>query len=234
VSRYRAIAADLATRIRAGEYPPGSALPPQRELSTSYGVTLMTLRQALRLLESDGLVVQQAGRGTFAAPAYQLDTLRSLDEDLRTQGLDVATEVLSLAMRRAPVALPAVPALRLERLRRFAGRPAVHQVSWVPQPYAGRIRDRDFTTTSLYTALADAGVTVTRATERIRPDLLSGPALTHLGEPAGSPVLHSERVTYGLTDQPVVLDRATILGSAMEIRADRAASGVRLRFTVAG
>ena len=38
-----AIAADLATRIRGGELPPGSALPPQRELSQTYGVTLATL-----------------------------------------------------------------------------------------------------------------------------------------------------------------------------------------------
>ncbi|MFD0475186.1 GntR family transcriptional regulator [Nonomuraea thailandensis] len=39
-ARYRAIAADLAAKIRSGHYAPGEALPPQRELSASYGVTL--------------------------------------------------------------------------------------------------------------------------------------------------------------------------------------------------
>jgi GntR family transcriptional regulator len=191
----------------------------------------------LRLLESEGLVAQQAGRGTFVAPpqlAYQLDTLRSLEEDLRAQGVVVTTEVLGCALRRAPGDLPgAVSALRLERVRRFAGRPAVHQVSWVSPPYAERLRGLDFTTTSLYAALADLGVTVSRATERIRPGLLAEPALRHLAEPAGSPVLHSDRTTYGLDGATLVLDRATILGSRMEIHAERAASGVRLAFTVA-
>jgi GntR family transcriptional regulator len=88
-ARYRAIAADLAAKIRAGKYAAGEALPAQRELSASYGVTLMTLRQALRQLSDDMLIVQQPGRGTFVAPphlAYQLGSLQSLADDLKKQG----------------------------------------------------------------------------------------------------------------------------------------------------
>ena len=43
-AKYATIAADLKARIRSGEYPQGTALPPQRALSSAYGVTLMTLR----------------------------------------------------------------------------------------------------------------------------------------------------------------------------------------------
>ena len=68
MARYRAIAADLAAKIRDGSYAPGDALPGQRELSTVYGVTLMTLRQALRELSDEGLIVQRPGKGTFVAP----------------------------------------------------------------------------------------------------------------------------------------------------------------------
>src|SRR5437764_14716462 len=84
MARYRAIAADLAAKIRDGHSAPGEALPAQRELSTAYGVTLMTLRQALRELSDEGLIVQQPGRGTFVAPpypAYHLGSLRSLADD---------------------------------------------------------------------------------------------------------------------------------------------------------
>jgi GntR family transcriptional regulator len=52
-------------------------------------VTLVTLRQALRRLEDDGLVSQQPGRGTFVAEpraAYRLDSLRGFAEDLRARG----------------------------------------------------------------------------------------------------------------------------------------------------
>jgi GntR family transcriptional regulator len=244
VARYRAIAADLAEKIRTGRYAAGEALPAQRELSASYGVTLMTLRQALRQLTDEGLIVQQAGRGTFVAPAhlaYQLDALRSLTDDLRKQGHEVRTSVVGCAVRRAPAWVSGrlrtragETALRLERVREFAGRPAIHQVSWVRQPYAEQVRHRDFAKGSLYGALAEAGVTVARATETIRPDLLADTVATHLGEDPGTPVFVSDRTTYALDATAVVVDRATILGSMMEIRAERAATGLSLRWGATG
>jgi GntR family transcriptional regulator len=239
-ARYRAIAADLAGKIRTGHYAPGEALPAQRELSASYGVTLMTLRQALRQLSDDGLIVQQAGRGTFVAPphlAYQLGSLSSLADDLRKQGHEVRTVVVGRSVRRAPGWVagqlrtpPGDGALRLERVREFAGRPAIHQVSWVRQPYGDQIRDRDFTAVSLYAALADAGVVVARASETIRPELLDGTIAEHLGEDPGRPVFVSDRITYTLDATAVVVDRATILGSMMEVRTERAATGLSLNW----
>ncbi|WP_326554402.1 GntR family transcriptional regulator [Micromonospora sp. NBC_01813] len=242
--RYQAIAADLTAKIRAGEYAPGEALPPQRELSTAYGVTLMTLRQALRRLSDDGLIVQRPGRGTFVAPphlAYELGSLHSFATDLVKQGHDVRTTVLARSVRRASARTaaqlripPGDTALRLERLREFAGRPAIHQVSWVRQPHADRLRDRDFTTESLYGVLADIGVAVARAAETIRPGLLDSATAALLKEPAGSAVLVSDRVTYAVDTTAVVVDRATILGSMMEIRTERAATGLSLRWGATG
>jgi GntR family transcriptional regulator len=239
-ARYRGIAADLAGKIRAGHYAPGEALPPQRELSAAYGVTLMTLRQALRQLSDDGLIVQQPGRGTFVAPphlAYRLGALQSLADDLKKQGHDVRTTVLARSVRRAPAGIAArlrVPAgdtaLRLERLREFGGRPAIHQVSWVRRPHADRVLDHDLATVPLYAALADAGVAVARATETIRPGTLTGAPARHLREPEGSPVFTSDRVTYALDGTAVVSDHATILGSMMEIRTERAATGLSLNW----
>ncbi|WP_033340777.1 GntR family transcriptional regulator [Catenuloplanes japonicus] len=238
--KYVTIAADLAAKIRAGEYPPGAALPPQRELSAAYGVTLATLRQALARLESDGLLSQQAGRGTFVAEpaaAYQLDSLRSLADDLREQGHVVGTDLIGIGSRKAPAwvtdafGLPSGDRLtRIERVRLIAGRPAVHQVSWVRAEYP--LRDADLARTSLYHALAEQGVVVHRARERLRPALLDAPAAALLRQPAGQPVFLSDRVTYGIDDAPVVADRATILGTAMEIRAERAATGLSLRWHV--
>jgi GntR family transcriptional regulator len=201
----------------------------------------MTLRQALRELSDDGLIVQQPGRGTFVAPAhlaYQAGALQSLADDLKKQGHDVRTTVLARTVRRAPATVVSQlriragdTALRLERLREFAGRPAVHQVSWIRQPHADRIRDHDFGAVSLYGALADAGVVVARATETIRPGILSPATARHLQEPAGTPVFTGDRVTYTLDGTAVVADRATILGSMMEIRTERAATGLSLNWS---
>src|SRR3982751_3450334 len=121
--KYQVIARDLSAKIRDGELPPGSAPMPQKEPSASYGVTLGTLRQALRQLEVDGLLSQQPGRGTFVAEprsAYRLDSLRGFAEDLRAQGHTVSTQILGQAVRRPPVAVAGQlggvsQAVRLER-----------------------------------------------------------------------------------------------------------------------
>lgn len=237
---YRGIATDLAAKIRAGHYAPGEALPPQRELSAAYGVTLMTLRQALRQLSDDGLIVQRPGRGTYVSPphlAYRLGALRSLADDLRQQGHEVRTTVLGRTVCRAPGAVAGQlrirsddTALRLERLREFGGRAAIHQVSWIRQPHAEQVRGHDFGAVSLYGALADAGVAVARATETIRPGTLTAATARPLREPAGSAVFISDRITYTLDGTAVVADRATILGSMMEIRTERAATGLSLNW----
>jgi GntR family transcriptional regulator len=240
MARYRAIAADLGAKISDGRYAPGQALPSQRELSAAYGVTLMTLRQALRELEAEGLIVQRPGKGTFAAPspvAYQLGSLRSFVDDLREQGHEVRTTVIACARCRLPARIAArlrvretETGLRLERVRAFAGRRAIHQVSWVREPSADRLADVDFAATSLYAALADAGVVVARASETIRPEVLGADAARYLDEDEGAPVLVSERVTYGPDGTALVADSATILGSMMRITAERAATGLSLHW----
>ncbi|MEU4240149.1 GntR family transcriptional regulator [Actinoplanes sp. NPDC026619] len=215
--------------------PPGSALPPQKELSASYGVTLATLRQALRQLENDGLLSQQPGRGTFVAEpraAYRLDSLRGFAEDLRAQGQTVSTQILGQGVRKPPASVTALlgdapQMFRLERLRLVAGRPAVHQLSWVRDP---GLSGTDLSGTSLYAALADRGIVVHRASESIRPGALDEFTGRLLSQTAGTPVFLSERITYGLDDTPLVLDRATILGTAMEIRTERALTGLSLQW----
>ncbi|OUC98761.1 GntR family transcriptional regulator [Streptosporangium minutum] len=239
--RYRAIADDLTQKIKSGHYRAGEALPAQRELSASYGVTMMTLRQALQVLSGEGLIVQRAGRGTYVTQAsaeYPLDTLRSLGDDLRRQGYPLRTEVLSAAIRQAPRSLTRLlddapsdrRAFRLARVRHLLGRPAVHQISWIVEPYASAIKGIDFTETPLYTALADVGARVHRATERVRPALLTALVAVRLQHPAGSPVFVSERATYDDQGALVVMDHATILGEWMEIRAERKATDLSLHW----
>ncbi|WP_369205196.1 GntR family transcriptional regulator [Streptomyces sp. PU-14G] len=62
---YEQIADDLREAIRAGELPPGDKLPTEAELSKKYRKTLPTVRQALSLLQTEGLIEKQHGRGSF-------------------------------------------------------------------------------------------------------------------------------------------------------------------------
>jgi DNA-binding LacI/PurR family transcriptional regulator len=52
--------------MRSGVFAPGTALPKERELAATLGVSAGTLRQALQELEADGLIRRVRGQGTFA------------------------------------------------------------------------------------------------------------------------------------------------------------------------
>lgn len=62
---YERIADDLRQRIHAGELSPGDRLPSEAALVETYGKSLPTLRQALGLLQAEGLIEKQHGRGNF-------------------------------------------------------------------------------------------------------------------------------------------------------------------------
>src|SRR5256885_12587139 len=97
VPRYHRIAEALRERIRVGELPSGARLDNQRQLAKSFGVTLMTLRQALELLEREHLIARRHGLGTFvAAPSidYDILQLRRFAGDLSAKGEHVATRLL--------------------------------------------------------------------------------------------------------------------------------------------
>ncbi|WP_213455766.1 GntR family transcriptional regulator [Rhizomonospora bruguierae] len=62
--RYRAIAAELRARIEDGRLAPGAPLPTENALMGEFGVSRGTVREAIAVLRSDGLVVTTHGRGT--------------------------------------------------------------------------------------------------------------------------------------------------------------------------
>lgn len=61
----------LATAIRLGVYPPGSGLPPERDLAERLGVSRATLREAIAALRTAGLVSTRRGRGGGSVVAYR-------------------------------------------------------------------------------------------------------------------------------------------------------------------
>ncbi|MDA8392265.1 MAG: GntR family transcriptional regulator [Actinomycetota bacterium] len=81
---------DLRGRIRSGEFPAGSKLPTEAVLVKDYGVSRSTVRQALKGLEAQGIVVTRHGRGSFVAADRGIHAgiqqLRSISETIAEQG----------------------------------------------------------------------------------------------------------------------------------------------------
>jgi GntR family transcriptional regulator len=61
---YRSLATRLERRIAEGRYPIGSQLPPEPVLEQEFGVSRITIRQALSMLKRRGLVASRSGIGT--------------------------------------------------------------------------------------------------------------------------------------------------------------------------
>ncbi|MEA2592855.1 MAG: GntR family transcriptional regulator, partial [Actinomycetota bacterium] len=103
--KYLRIREALRQEIDAGRYPPGSPLPSQRLLAERFGVTLMTVRQAIGLLEEEGVVTTRQGSGTFVRQrpfVYPLGPLRSLAREIAAAGGDLATTVTGASPGEAP------------------------------------------------------------------------------------------------------------------------------------
>lgn len=110
---YKALAAELRSRIADGQYADGIRLPTEAELSEQYGLSRQTVRRAFQELVADGAVYRVAGRGTFATETggRYLRQLGSI-EDLMNLSSDTDMQVLSAPVRR--VDLEAAGRLRLD------------------------------------------------------------------------------------------------------------------------
>ena len=67
LTRAQWLGGDLRGRVLAGEWQRGARLPSETELATSYQVSRVTVRTALKSLEAQGLVDIRHGAGTFVA-----------------------------------------------------------------------------------------------------------------------------------------------------------------------
>jgi GntR family transcriptional regulator len=72
---YRDLAALLREAIQRGDYAEGSTLPKQDEIAVEHGVNINTVRQAVRLLEAEGLVTPVRRRGTVVRPRVAMKRL---------------------------------------------------------------------------------------------------------------------------------------------------------------
>ncbi len=92
--RYIEIAAELRERIFDSQLAPHTLLPSEREMSEQFGVSRMTARQALALLEREGHVYRWPPRGTFVAEPRVRFHIGSFSEEASRMGRHAAAELL--------------------------------------------------------------------------------------------------------------------------------------------
>ena len=105
-----AVADRLLAMIRGGSLRPGDQLPPERDLAAQLGVSRSAVREAMRVLQTQGLITSSTGpgRGTRIAPARgdALARIFQLHLALSAAGTSDLTET-RIALERSSAALAA-------------------------------------------------------------------------------------------------------------------------------
>ena len=209
---YLHIATTLADRVTSGVYAAGSRLPSGSELCREFAVSPMTVRRALTILENQGLVSGQRGRGTFARSLDLSDSVFRLDS-LTGEWLDDSAEIrlLSASIPRADKKVASMLSLALgdrviylRRLVLYDGNPAMYHTEYIAYDPRRPFVESQLQLTSLH-AFLDSG----RAQRFPRGELtltavnLDAESAAALGQPEGALALCLEHVFQAADRTPV-------------------------------
>lgn len=197
-----------ALRVEISQLGPGGRLPSEVDLADRFGVTRVTVRNAVDGLVADGLVRREHGRGTFvqdgSARVRRLARLTAFSEDMAEQGIAIETTVLtqerqaaSAEVAKALAVTERDPVAHIARLRSSGGQPIAFQQAWVPISICPALADESLGARSLYDTLEQRyGVRLRKAEQWIGAAAATSLQARHLGVRRGSPLLHTRRITY--------------------------------------
>ena len=222
---YRQLADDLRHRIAAGEFDIGSSIPTEAQLSRDYRASRITVRHALGLLEQEGLLHREQGRGSFVRArsiAVGPRRLTSFSEELRERGLRQGSDLVGVEHLSLPGDMPidldpATGCVRIERVRRADGHAIAHQVSYLPGELGADVEAALARNGSLYDYLRTRhAIEIDSADETYRVAAAEPDAARILGITVGSPVFVVERVGFAGTRR-VEWTLSTVFGEGYEV-----------------
>ncbi|MCM3811425.1 GntR family transcriptional regulator [Streptomyces sp. DR7-3] len=214
---FRQIADALREAIDKGRFREGDKLPSETELVDHFGVSRMTVRNALSLLQQEGLVLSEHGKGVFVRPRPPVRRLASdrFARRHRDQGKAAFTVEAEAAGSRPEVdslevkeerpsadisARLGSPRKVLARRRRYLldGRPVEFATSYLPLDLARNtpIAQPNPGPGGIYARLEEMGHRLDHFDEEIRARMPSPAEVRTLQLASGVPVIHLVRTAY--------------------------------------
>jgi len=210
---YLQLASIIKRMIATGEYSQGNRIPSEAIISRSYGVTVMTVRQAFSLLAEQGLLKRVHGRGTFVCgpnwtqSSFNMTGLLEILSDKDNIDIKILNVGIIEAKPRAAAALNLEPGSHIVYLVRLVScrrRPILLNKAYLIFNPRSPIVESELERSLLFELFSDQGNSVVKkATLKLEPWLLNSKEATFLEMDAAAPAFKICYTSYDYSDSPL-------------------------------
>ena len=231
---YLRVKTQLLNDISKQVYKAGNRLPAEREMCSIFGVSRITVRQALTELELDGWVKRIQGKGTFVQSPQQskmrkfeqvLSSNYSFSEELLKNGITPSSRVLSLM--HIPAQQPLVSIMNVEeghmidvvlRIRLADDVPYAYETSYVLSEYLDGASADEIAQNGLYNTMEKhGGIRPDKAVEVLEAAIAPEVVAQALGRQGILSVMQIERTAY-FRDKIVEYCTSSVAGDKYRFR----------------
>ncbi|MCA1064885.1 GntR family transcriptional regulator [Rossellomorea sp. AcN35-11] len=204
--------------IQSEELKPGDALPSERELSETFKISRMTVRQAVTNLVNKNVLYREKGRGTFVSHRkieQSLQGLTSFSEDMKSRGLEPGNKLLHFEI--SPVGKEIQELLSvgeeelvytMKRIRLANGEPMALETSYIPLKLLPGL-NQEILSRSLYHYIEnELNMQISHATQSVEATIVSESDAQYLKVKSGEPVLFIQRDSFLEDGTPFELVRS--------------------------
>lgn len=219
----------LRAYILDGTYAPHSKLPSENELIKQYKLSRITVRQALRDLQKEGLIFSIQGKGSFVTKpkaVQDLTRLQGFGEAMSRHGLETYSKVISI--KRLPADKYVAAALNLDkgqdvfefkRIRYLNRSPVSLDISYFHLDLGERLRKEDLVSRDIFEILENNfGLQLESADLTIEATIADEEKSQLLKIEANSPLLRLERLTFSRGHVPVDFEYLYYIGDFYRYR----------------
>jgi GntR family transcriptional regulator len=227
---------ELKRTILGGEFAVGSKLPNEDRLCERFGVSRVTIREAVRGLIEDGLVVRKHGSGTYVTrhPLLRnsLDTNFSYTDYIEASGLRAGRQLIgsrTIAASEETAAALGIEVgagvVEVRRIRTADRRPAIYSIDQVPAELIDPGLDKDALAGSLYRILTAADHPIAHAEAMLSPTVADRELARLLDVVPGTPLQFLRQIDYDESGRAVMVSDEWHVPSVMELRVYRRGPG---------
>lgn len=215
----------LKDEIEKGVWKVGDRLPSERELSVKFGVSRMTLRQAIQTLADEGILERKIGSGTYVANEKvqeKMSGTTSFTDIMESQNRTPSSKTISFF--RSPASSSEAEnlglkkgdqILRMERIRYADNVPICFEVASIPADIVKSFSKEEITD-SFYHTLKQKGMEIGRANQTVTAILASEQIADYLEVKRGDAILRLRQISYLADGQPFEYVRTQYVGSRFE------------------